>query len=662
MARRRVAVAVLGGVVAALVAVPAAGAPAAPTVAGSSAVVPAAAGLVVYTPRGTAVHLRAVPENTIGDLGPFLMEREQPYIDRGAVRLAGPTNQYNCHSYAWYLQSARNTYSMDDPRAFWNDGSYVRVASTSTTAAIPSSVPNGARGVWMDSTGKAVHSAVVSYPLTGETRRVFISKWDNGSLMRHAPGNSKYDEGTSRIDYYVRNTNPPPAPPAPPGGTPVPPPPPPPPADGSLLGNGSVEVGSVAYWNRIAPANIVIVGDAARAHSGAGFLATNAPTAGSGSVFTDATTSVAVGQVLRGRVWMRAETGTSAGLLCLWGLGMSANENTCTDYAVGTSWSPVEVTLGVRGAHSSARLEVYPDVGAPTVWLDDASLTKETLLSNGSLEMGSVEYWNRIAPANIVIVNDPAKAHSGSRFLATNTTSTGSVYTDATTSVAVGQVLRGRAWLRADAGTSKGTLCLWGLGASANENECTRYSVGTTWTPVDVALGARGAHSTARLEVYPDTGAPTVLVDDLTLTKDSLLGNGSLEVGSVAHWNRTAPANIVVYSNPANAHSGAGFLATNTTSTGSVYSDAATTVSIGQVLQGRAWLRAGSGTATGRLCLWGLGVSANEKACTRYSIGTTWTPVDVALGARGAHSTVRLEVYPDANAPTVWIDDVSLTR
>ena len=432
---------------------------------------------------------------------------------------------------------------------------------------------------------------------------------------------------------------------------------------GSLLGNGSLEVGSVAYWGRSAPANIAFYSDATKAHSGVGFLATNS-TSSDGSVFSDVSTSVAVGQVLEGRAWLRAEAGTSTGLLCVWGIGVAANENACTSYSVGAAWTPVEVTLGARGAHSTVRLQVYPAPGSPTVWIDDATLTKDSLLANGSLEVGGVAGWNYSAPANFAFYSDAAKAHSGVGFLATNTSaSPGSVYSDVSTSVAVGQVLEGRAWLRAGAGTATGQLCVWGIGVAANENACTSYSVGAAWTPVEVTLGARGAHSTVRVQVYPAPGSPTVWIDDATLTKDSLLANGSLEVGGVAGWNYSAPANFAFYSDAAKAHSGVGFLATNTSaSPGSVYSDVSTSVAVGQVLEGRAWLRAGAGTATGQLCVWGIGVAANENACTSYSVGAAWTPVEVTLGARGAHSTVRVQVYPGANAPTVWVDDVSLTR
>ena len=185
---------------------------------------PAVTSTTVPTPRGTQVPVRVNPDNTLDPLyKQLLRDQERQYINRGADRIAGPTDQYNCHSYAWYLQSTGNTYFMDDPSAFWTDGSYVRVTSAAPSAAIPAAVPNGARAVWMSSAGTPVHSGVVAFPLTAETRRVFLSKWDVGSLMRHAPGNSKYDGTSVRIDYYVRNTNP---------ATPSPPPPPTIPANG----------------------------------------------------------------------------------------------------------------------------------------------------------------------------------------------------------------------------------------------------------------------------------------------------------------------------------------------------------------------------------------------------------------------------------------------
>jgi hypothetical protein len=156
------------------------------------------------------------------------------------------------------------------------------------------------------------------------------------------------------------------------GSTPTPTPTPTPQA-GNLLSNGSLEAGGAAGWARTGVANMVVYANSDR-HSGASFIATNTTQAGT-SIYTDTPVGTEPGDVAEGRVWLRSQGGTSTGSVCVWGLGSSASENSCTTYSVGAAWSPVEVSLGVAAAHSALRFEIYPTAGVPTVWADDATLT-----------------------------------------------------------------------------------------------------------------------------------------------------------------------------------------------------------------------------------------------------------------------------------------------
>lgn len=72
-----------------------------------------------------------------------------------------------------------------------------------------------------------------------------------------------------------------------------------------------------------------------------------------------------------------------------------------------------------------------------------------------------------------------------------------------------------------------------------------------------------------------------------------------------------------------------------------------------------AWLRSQSGTTQGRLCAWGLYTTSNESNCRTYRVGTTYKYVQIVLNPRGAHSTLRVELYPTNNAGTTFIDTVS---
>ena len=40
-----------------------------------------------------------------------------------ATRIAPSSSKYNCHSYAWYMQSTSNPYWMNDPSSYYTDWS-----------------------------------------------------------------------------------------------------------------------------------------------------------------------------------------------------------------------------------------------------------------------------------------------------------------------------------------------------------------------------------------------------------------------------------------------------------------------------------------------------------------------------------------------------------
>jgi len=147
-----------------------------------------------------------------------------------------------------------------------------------------------------------------------------------------------------------------------------------------------------------------------------------------------------------------------------------------------------------------------------------------------------------------------------------------------------------------------------------------------------------------------------------------LLRSGSFE-GSAAGWGRTVPSGVSVgmvdYNTangaPAPAHDGQWYLAFNTNgSGGSVYQDVTVNATAGTSYVGTAWLSSQSGTATGQLCLWGLG-STNTHTCIPYSVQAgTYTPVQVTYVAPGTISKVRFQVYPTPNGGTTDMDTASI--
>jgi hypothetical protein len=65
--------------------------------------------------------------------------------------------------------------------------------------------------------------------------------------------------------------------------------------------------------------------------------------------------------------------------------------------------------------------------------------------------------------------------------------------------------------------------------------------------------------------------------------------------------------------------------------------------------------------STGQLNVWLLAGTRNETACRRYGpLGNfdNWTKVETCVTATTPHSTIRVQFYADAFAPTVNIDDV----
>jgi hypothetical protein len=144
----------------------------------------------------------------------------------------------------------------------------------------------------------------------------------------------------------------------------------------------------------------------------------------------------------------------------------------------------------------------------------------------------------------------------------------------------------------------------------------------------------------------------------------NLLKNGSFE-SAESGWQRIIPSgattNITRYDNAAGAHDGSWYLAFNTNGAGgSIYQDVTVNASAGASYTGTAWLSAQSGTATGRLCVWGL-ASPGTNNCQNYSVTAgTYKQVQVVYDlppgtARcGSRSTRR-----STAAPPTWIPAVS---
>ncbi|MBO0729848.1 MAG: CHAP domain-containing protein [Acidimicrobiaceae bacterium] len=416
---------------------------------------------------------------------------------------------------------------------------------------------------------------------------------------------------------------------------------------------------SLAGWARWMPAGgvthyasyVVGRGAPAAAQDGSGYFAFNTSAAG-GGVYQDVPVFAGAGQSFVGTAWLSSQSGTATGLLCLWGLTPATARNNCRSYSVPAGgYVPVSLVYDTTGPVYDLRFQVYPIVG--TTDMDTAGVVPSQL-QTGSFE-GSYAGWQRWNPPGGVTnwVNyavgrgAPAAAQDGSGYLAFNTNKPGgSVYQTVPVSAGAGQSFVGTAWLSSQGGSATGLLCLWGLSSSSTTNNCRGYSVPAgRYTPVQVVYDVKGPVSDLRLQVYPTAG--TTDMDTASVTP-SLLQTGSFE-RSTAGWARYLPPGGVTYwvnyAIPGAAQDGRGFLAFNTTKPGgSVYEDVPEATEAGQSFAGTAWLSSQGGTATGMLCLFGLGSSGN---CRSYTVSAgRYAPVQVVYDARAFVNTLRLQVYP----------------
>lgn len=124
--------------------------------------------------------------DTIGD---FLAA--YPSAEEVTSHPADPS--YNCHSYAWYSQSASNPYWMDNPTPYMTDGSYFEVDWDGDVDARVVYRRNGALS----------HSAIVYDPGDTIYDSIVIGKWEYYSVFTHELMDCPYYFGGSTIECWM---------------------------------------------------------------------------------------------------------------------------------------------------------------------------------------------------------------------------------------------------------------------------------------------------------------------------------------------------------------------------------------------------------------------------------------------------------------------------
>ncbi len=138
---------------------------------------------VIRTPNGTYVSAyRARIE--IPDVCKAFYDQVSDEVSPSATRFTGATNDFNCHSYAFYSQDKENnTYWIDNPSVYYSDGSY----TVTTTPNIGDVI------CYIDANGKNIHSGIVvgrsgeaSNGLCGNANMYIVeSKWGDYGIFRH---------------------------------------------------------------------------------------------------------------------------------------------------------------------------------------------------------------------------------------------------------------------------------------------------------------------------------------------------------------------------------------------------------------------------------------------------------------------------------------------
>ncbi|HEX9059614.1 MAG TPA: hypothetical protein VF941_05505 [Clostridia bacterium] len=143
----------------------------------------------VKTPKGTSVTVSVKAEMTFNEFYECNKYTSTSYPN--ATKIADPTNNYNCHSYAWYSASTSNPYWMQYPSAYMTDGSYSSTDLQSVSAGNKIYYPYGG------------HSGIVYYRPYGPVTLGSISvtsKWGGCGLMRHAANYCPYS--TSSVSFW----------------------------------------------------------------------------------------------------------------------------------------------------------------------------------------------------------------------------------------------------------------------------------------------------------------------------------------------------------------------------------------------------------------------------------------------------------------------------
>jgi hypothetical protein len=389
--------------------------------------------------------------------------------------------------------------------------------------------------------------------------------------------------------------------------------------------------------------------------------------------------SMTVGDSYQASVWVSsAPKGSSvSGRFVIWGLGGSGNEAAVRNFTATSTWSEVTVNLDqAMRTHSQLRVQVYIDTPGKHLHLDDVHLEQGPTqpartavpIQSPSFENGATGWGFGNGLMNRSVATGAAQ--SGTHYLAANTKELGrSIAQQIDWPVPRASAYTATVWVKTQRDKPfSGKLALWSLGGKSMV-ATTPFVAGSSWQQVSVSISATEAAAThMKLEIYLGTLDPqTLLIDNVSLNAN-LLSNGSLESGGSGWSIHESGTNFVTYSSsqigsPApidGSHVGA----FNTpVANGSIQTDLPRTLRAQETYTATLWLRSSdpARSFTGTLALWEIGPGGNSAGSTAVSVSGQWKQYTVKVAvAHNASTTLRLQLYGTAGAPTVFFDGATL--
>jgi len=437
-----------------------------------------------------------------------------------------------------------------------------------------------------------------------------------------------------------------------------------PPSNKSLANNGGFNNG-LSPWAVAGSAHYATY-TSSSSYEGTGYGSTNSQGSG-GGIYQDVSMIINAGDTFCSNAEATTDGGGSGGggSLVLWMMGGSSNENSGVAFnnlPVFGTWTTGQTCITATMAHTSLRIQFYPTINGPTVDLDAIDAYK-SFANNGGFNNG-LSPWAVSGAAHYATYTS-SSSYEGTGYGSTNSQgSGGGIYQDVTLSIASGDTYCANVRATTDGGGSGGGggLVLWMLGGT-NENSSVAFNnlpVFGTWSTGQTCVTATSAHTSLRIQFYPNINGPTVDLDALSVSK-SLAKNGGFNNG-LSTWAVSGSAHYATYTS-SSAYEGTGYGSTNSQgSGGGIYEDVSMTINAGDTYCANTRATTdGTGTGGGGgLVLWMLGGTSENSSVAFSNLPALssgqWTAGQTCITATSAHTSLRIQFYPNVNGPTVDLD------